>query len=63
MIRLEDRNGTAIQHRTAGYTPRRSWRTWLFGRPLQTADAPEQAIRKIVGLAVFSSDNMSSIAY
>ncbi len=42
---------------------RRSWRTWLFGRPLQTADAPEQAIRKIVGLAVFSSDNMSSIAY
>ncbi len=63
MLRLEDQNGTAVQHRTAGYTPRRSWQTWLFGRPLQTADAPEQAINKIVGLAVFSSDNMSSIAY
>lgn len=63
MIRLEDQSGTAVQRRTAGYTPRRSWQTWLIGRPLQTADAPEQAIRKIVGLAVFSSDAMSSVAY
>jgi amino acid transporter len=40
-----------------------SWRLWLLGRPLSTADAPHQAIGKAVGLAVFSSDNLSSTAY
>ena len=54
---------TAVLRRTAVYQPPRSWRTWLIGRPLATADAPHQAIRKIVGLAVFSSDAMSSVAY
>ena len=39
------------------------WRTWLIGRPLATAEAPHQAINKIIGLAVFSSDAMSSVAY
>ncbi len=58
-----DEDPVGVQHRTAGYVPGRSWRTWLFGRPLTTADAPHQAIRKIVGLAVFSSDAMSSSAY
>jgi amino acid transporter len=43
--------------------PSRSWRTWLFGRPLHTADAPHQAIGKAVGLAVFASDALSSTAY
>lgn len=43
--------------------PRRSWRTALIGRPLATADAPHQAIGKLVGLAVFSSDALSSVAY
>lgn len=47
----------------ADYTPPRSWRTWLIGRPLATADAPHQTIRKIVGLAVFASDALSSTAY
>ena len=42
---------------------RSSWRTWLIGRPLSTADAPHQAIGKAVGLAVFSSDALSSTAY
>src|SRR6187397_2117571 len=41
----------------------RSWRSWLFGRPLSTADAPHQAIGKTVGLAVFASDALSSTAY
>jgi len=45
------------------YAPPRSWRTWLIGRPLATADAPHQTIRKIVGLAVFASDALSSTAY
>jgi len=49
--------------REAGAAPPRGWRTWLFGRPLATADAPHQAIGKAVGLAVFSSDALSSTAY
>jgi len=43
--------------------PRRPWRTWLFGRPLPTADAGHQTIGKAVGLAVFASDALSSTAY
>jgi amino acid transporter len=43
--------------------PRRSWRSWLIGRPLPTADANDQAIGKGVGLAVFASDALSSTAY
>src|SRR5512133_2645761 len=39
------------------------WRTWLFGRPLPTADAPHEAVGKAIGLAVFSSDALSSTAY
>ncbi|KPL71949.1 permease [Leptolinea tardivitalis] len=35
----------------------------LFGRPLATADAPDQTIGKAIGLAVFSSDALSSVAY
>ncbi|MBK8834116.1 MAG: APC family permease [Anaerolineae bacterium] len=35
----------------------------IFGKPLATADASHQAISKRVGLAVFASDAMSSIAY
>jgi amino acid transporter len=60
---LEDKAGTAVMHMEAEYAPARSWRTWLIGRPLATADAPNQTIRKIVGLAVFSSDALSSVAY
>ena len=52
-----------VLHRTAGSSPRRSLSTWLIGRPLATADAPHQAISKVIGLAVFSSDAMSSVAY
>jgi len=49
---------------TPGFVePSRNWRTWLFGRPLPTADAAEQAIGKRVGLAVFASDALSSTAY
>jgi amino acid transporter len=49
--------------REAVSAPPRGWRTWLFGRPLPTADAPDEAIGKAVGLAVFSSDALSSTAY
>lgn len=49
--------------RETEYKPPRSWRTWLIGNPLQTADAPHQTIGKSVGLAVFASDALSSTAY
>lgn len=62
-MNLDDNNGTTIQVRNAVSQPRRGWRTWLIGRPLQTADAPHQTIGKLIGLAVFSSDAMSSVAY
>lgn len=38
-------------------------RTLLIGQRLATADAPHQTIGKLVGLAVFASDALSSTAY
>ena len=54
---------TEIMRRKSQYTPPRSLSHWLIGRPLTTADAPHQTIRKAVGLAVFASDALSSTAY
>lgn len=48
---------------TTDHSPKKSIQTLLIGRPLTTESASEQAIGKIVGLAVFSSDAMSSVAY
>jgi amino acid transporter len=57
-------NGGVLNvYRIASYKPSRSWRTWLIGRPLPSADAPHQRIGKAVGLAVFGADALSSIAY
>jgi amino acid transporter len=50
-------------NRIAGIDPGHSWRTWLLGSPLPTADAPQQTVSKMVGLAVFGADALSSIAY
>lgn len=54
---------TEIMRRQSAYRPPRSLSHWLIGRPLQTADAPEQTIGKVIGLAVFASDALSSTAY
>lgn len=54
---------TEIIRRQSAYRPPRSLSHWLIGRPLQTADAPEQTIGKVIGLAVFASDALSSTAY
>src|SRR5215510_4442584 len=54
---------TEIMRRQSEYKPPRSLRHWLIGRPLQTADAPHQTIGKLIGLAVFASDALSSNAY
>lgn len=56
-------NSGNVLYRLARRKPRRSWRTWLIGRPMPTADAPHQTIGKAVGLAVFGADALSSIAY
>ncbi len=48
---------------TTNHLPKNSIQTLLIGRPLATESAGEQTIGKIVGLAVFSSDAMSSVAY
>lgn len=62
---MEYENGmrTNTFEKTTEHIPGKSWRTWLIGRPLASADAPNQAIGKLVGLAVFSSDALSSVAY
>ncbi len=52
---------TIIRGPEAG--PQRSWRHWLTGKPLATAEAPHQTLSKKVGLAVFASDALSSTAY
>lgn len=63
MIKVKEENGSTVLIRTAENQPRRSFSSWLIGRPLQTADAPHQTIGKGVGLAVFASDALSSTAY
>jgi hypothetical protein len=59
----QEKKQTPIIERSAIYKPPRSWRSWLIGRPLSTADAGHETIGKVVGLAVFASDALSSNAY
>src|SRR5574337_125786 len=63
MPMLDEETESAVFQRIADYEPPPSWRTWLVGRPLQSADAPHQTIGKTIGLAVFASDALSSTAY
>ena len=58
-----ENNQTEIMRRQSEYQPPRSLSHWFIGRPLQTADAPHQTIGKVIGLAVFASDALSSTAY
>lgn len=62
-MNIEDRNGTTVLRRTNQEQPPSTLWTVLIGRPLATADAPHQTISKVVGLAVFASDALSSTAY
>jgi amino acid transporter len=59
----EEDSGTAVLRRASQKKPPKSWQYWLIGRPLPTADAPHQTIGKLVGLAVFAGDALSSVAY
>ena len=60
---IEDKNGTTVFKKTSEYQPGHNWRDYLIGRPLPSADAESQKIGKFIGLAVFSSDALSSVAY
>jgi amino acid transporter len=62
-LTIDTERGATVLHQTADYQQPRTWQSWLIGRPLATADAPHQTIRKMVGLAVFASDALSSTAY
>ena len=52
-----------IFEETISHLPNPKWERFLIGRPISNADASHQAIGKLVGLAVFSSDALSSVAY
>ncbi len=62
MIDRENKQTPIIERRTE-IKPTRNWQSWLIGRPLSTADASHETIGKVVGLAVFASDALSSNAY
>lgn len=62
-MNIEQKNGNVVLRRTLEENPPRSWIDYLIGRPLATADAPHQTISKVIGLAVFASDALSSTAY
>ncbi len=64
---MQDFNGnkspSGIEHRAVENRPGRSIVTLLIGNPLATTEAAHEAIGKVVGLAVFASDALSSTAY
>ncbi|GAP12439.1 amino acid/polyamine/organocation transporter, APC superfamily [Longilinea arvoryzae] len=61
-MNIKDTHSNIFEEMTE-HTPRASLQTMLIGRPLATEEASHQTIGKLVGLAVFSSDAMSSVAY
>jgi amino acid transporter len=60
---MKNPKNSKITHQPAAYPSPSRLHSWLIGRPLPTADADNQAIGKRIGLAVFSSDALSSTAY
>jgi amino acid transporter len=62
-MNIEERNGVTVLRRTGEPEPPRSFKNFLIGKPLATADAPRETIGKAIGLAVFASDALSSTAY
>jgi amino acid transporter len=53
---------TVLERRGWTSTLRRL-RTWLIGRPIHTEQEEHERLTKVKGLAIFSSDNISSSAY
>lgn len=63
IMNIEEDSGTTVLRHDSKYEPNKSLSTLLIGRPLATADEADQTIGKAIGLAVFSSDALSSVAY
>ncbi len=63
MVEHKDNLQASIFEREPDSRPPRTLRSWFIGRPISTADASHQTIGKVVGLAVFASDALSSTAY
>jgi amino acid transporter len=62
-MQIQDSNDATVFQSQVKSRPVSNWVSWLIGRPLQTADAPNETIGKLVGLAIFASDALSSTAY
>lgn len=62
-MNIDDGRGTTVLRRDSKFEPNPSLSTLLIGKPLATADEADQTIGKAIGLAVFSSDALSSVAY
>jgi amino acid transporter len=62
-MKLDSTAGSIVMEPGVDQEPPKTWRRWLIGNPLSTADAHNQTIGKLVGLAVFASDALSSTAY
>jgi amino acid transporter len=60
---INEENTPTVFRQPVNVKPQRSWRSLMIGRPLPTADSPNETIGKLVGLAVFASDALSSTAY
>ena len=62
-MKIDSTAGSFVMEPSVTSAPPKSWRNWLIGNPFLTADAPNQTIGKLIGLAVFASDALSSTAY
>jgi amino acid transporter len=62
-MQIEEANNQGIFQEQSVKSPPHNWRSWLIGHPLPSADSPHETIGKLVGLAVFASDALSSTAY
>lgn len=52
-----------IRYEREAEPPKPNLLSWLIGRPLPSAAASHQSMNKLIGLAVFASDALSSTAY
>jgi len=60
---VQGESSTTVLRELAPGPPPSRLRRWLIGEPLPTAMAVHERLGKLVGLAVFSSDALSSTAY
>jgi amino acid transporter len=62
-MNIDNQHGTTVLRRPSEEQPPRTIWSILIGKPLATEDAAHETIGKVIGLAVFASDALSSTAY